>query len=245
MWLKTCAMAAPRTQRHFDYCIWLKGNDCGAFSEWDAKCMTRIMHKWRREEVTQEHKWVQSMWERRKGESWEGRGERRSSVPQLLLESASVATAWLTVYLQQTVICGYLNLELDLLRKGGKKLKWNWDEKIQEQQSNDVPGRCRAWRNKVSLKMSNYRVWRKKLIHRQSSREIEFIIKKKDGQEQVKMLKKKVKIRIRPAAAKRGYFSPHEPSLLGTPVAESATRSTASIAVPQSHYVRWQLVVRW
>lgn len=40
--------------------------------------------------------------------------ERNLSVPQLLLESASVAAAWLTtgtVYFQKTVICGYLNFE--------------------------------------------------------------------------------------------------------------------------------------
>lgn len=40
----------------------------------------------------------------------------RQRVPQLLLKSASVATAWLTtgtVYFQKTVICGYQNLELD------------------------------------------------------------------------------------------------------------------------------------
>ena len=45
--------------------------------------------------------------------------ERHLSVPQLLLESASVATAWLTtgtVYFQKTVICGYQNLELDPLQ---------------------------------------------------------------------------------------------------------------------------------
>lgn len=51
--------------------------------------------------------------------------ERNVSVPQLLLESASVATAWLTtgtVYFKKTVICGYLNLELDPLRKEGRNL---------------------------------------------------------------------------------------------------------------------------
>lgn len=45
--------------------------------------------------------------------------ERNLSVPQLVLESASAATAWLTmgtVYLQKTVICG-----LSWLREGEKK----------------------------------------------------------------------------------------------------------------------------
>lgn len=36
-----------------------------------------------------------------------------------------------------------------------------------------------------------------------------------------------------------------EVQVLLTPVAESATRLTASIAVPQSHYVSWQFLVRW
>lgn len=36
-----------------------------------------------------------------------------------------------------------------------------------------------------------------------------------------------------------------EVQVLSTPVAESATRLTASIAVPQSHYVSWQFLVRW
>ena len=51
--------------------------------------------------------------------------ERNLSVPQLLLESASVATAWLTtgtVYFQKTVICGYRNLELDPQRKERRNL---------------------------------------------------------------------------------------------------------------------------
>jgi len=62
---------------------------------------------------------------REEGVKWTVKARRRAavkqkklSVPKLLLESASVATAWLTtgtVYFQRTAICGYLNLDLDPL----------------------------------------------------------------------------------------------------------------------------------
>lgn len=78
--------------------------------------------------------------------------ERILSVPQLLLKSASMATAWLTtgtVYFQKTMICGYLNLELDPQQRGEKKPKWNLYEKIQDKLQNDVQRRCRAYKSKV------------------------------------------------------------------------------------------------
>lgn len=54
------------------------------------------------------------------------------SEPQLLLESARVAAAWLTtgtVYLRKTVICGHLNLELDSSQEEKKKLQWKWNKR--------------------------------------------------------------------------------------------------------------------
>lgn len=114
------------------------------------------MHRWRPEEVKQEKKLGQEHQKEEKGQAVKDRSrptvkERNLSVPQHLLESASVATAWLTtgtVYFQKTVICGYQNLELDPLRKERKKLTWNWYKKIQDKHQNDVPRRCRSWMNK-------------------------------------------------------------------------------------------------
>lgn len=88
------------------------------------------MHRWRPEEVKQEKKLGQEHQKEEKGQAVKDRSrptvkERNLSVPQHLLESASVATAWLTtgtVYFQKTVICGYQNLELDPLRKERKNL---------------------------------------------------------------------------------------------------------------------------
>lgn len=53
-----------------------------------------------------------------------------------------------------------------------------------------------------------------------------------------------INISLRPAAAVTSYekLFLHMTLLLSTPVAESATRLTTSIAVPQSHYVSWQFV---
>lgn len=52
---------------------------------------------------------------------------------------------------------------------------------------------------------------------------------------------------LRLAAAATSYEKPflHMTLSLSTPVAASATRLTASIAVPQSHYVSWQFIVGW
>lgn len=71
--------------------------------------------------------------------------------------------------------------------KGKKKLKWNCYKKIQDKNKNDVPRWCRAWKPKVYFEMNKYWVWQKrqkqkKIIHRQTSRQMEFIITKKDGQ---------------------------------------------------------------
>lgn len=73
--------------------------------------------------------------------------------------------------------------------KGEKRLKWNWYKEIQGKHQNDDqwPRWCCAWKSKVYFEMNKYWVWEKKKDKIRSytdktSRQMEFIITKKDGQ---------------------------------------------------------------
>lgn len=120
--------------------------------------------------------------------------ERNLSVPQLLLESASVATAWLTtgtVYMQKTVICGYWNLELDRLQKERRNLNWTGG-----------PKSTLRWTSieydKIGKKKKN------KIIHRQTSRQMEFITAKKEEKRNNEAELNKMSSEEKRAASKTG-----------------------------------------
>lgn len=111
--------------------------DFWLFRGWNAESMTVTMHRWRQEVKREKYdsKNVRKKW--RVGSERPAVKERNVPVPQLLLESASVTTAYLTtgtVYFQKTVICGHRNLELGPLQNETGTIKYKTNIKMMYQE---------------------------------------------------------------------------------------------------------------